>query len=132
MEFFFCCFYFKQVPFFCLSLHHHHPSSHVWFLTKLSFLYGFVLVFLTNHISNDTNYTANKTLLLLLILWTIAQLLKKKLTIKNVVMKQLSKGTDLKSKQFLSGHCVVLLLLIVLFLVRFMRCSPHLIWKHCY
>lgn len=34
-------------------------------------------VFFTNHISNDTNYTANKMLLLLLILWPIAQLLKK-------------------------------------------------------
>lgn len=33
--------------------------------------------FFTNHISNDTNYTANKMLLLLLILWPVAQLLKK-------------------------------------------------------
>lgn len=33
--------------------------------------------FFTSHISNDTNYPANKMLLLLLILWPIAQLLKK-------------------------------------------------------
>lgn len=43
---------------------------------KLSFLCG-LACFFTNHISNDTNYTANKMLLLLLILWPIAQLLKK-------------------------------------------------------
>lgn len=90
------------------------------------------VVFLNNHISNDTNYTANKTLLLLLILWTIAQLLKKKTTIKNVVAKQLSKGTDLRSKEFLSSRCIALLLLVVLFLVCFIHCSPNLTWKHCY
>lgn len=43
-------------------------------------------VFFTNHISNDTNYTANKMLLLLLILWPIAQLLKKKLPYKNEML----------------------------------------------
>ena len=50
-----------------------------------------MLVFFTNHISNDTNYTANKMLLLLLILWTIAQLLKKKMPLKNDLLKHLFK-----------------------------------------
>lgn len=43
----FCCFFFKQKTFLCLSLHCHHPSSCVCFFIKLSFLCGFVLFFLT-------------------------------------------------------------------------------------
>lgn len=57
---------------------------------------------------------------------------EKKSTIKNVVAKQLSKGTDLRSKEFLSSRCIALLLLVVLFLVCFIHCSPNLTWKHCY
>lgn len=61
-----------------LSLYHYHHylSSCLWVLLSFPFCVD-LCVFFTNHISNDTNNTANKMLLLLLILWTIAQLLKK-------------------------------------------------------
>lgn len=70
----------EDLKFSLLSLYHHHYHHHLssclWVLLSFPFCVD-SRDFFTNHISNDTNYTANKMLLLLLILWPIAQLLEK-------------------------------------------------------